>query len=97
VQVLNTTVYSPSLGTSQLSVTGQTLRLSSSSVAAGGSTAHLNRTDVGLMNGVLHVIDTVLMDKSAGPSSGATRVVTNPIVIYIIGLHAVIVSLAMLL
>lgn len=47
------------------------------------------------MNGVLHVIDTVLMDKSVGPSSGATSVVANPTNVYITVL--VIVSLVMIM
>ncbi|KDQ10845.1 hypothetical protein BOTBODRAFT_190182 [Botryobasidium botryosum FD-172 SS1] len=67
--VLNSTVYSPSFGTSQISSTGQTLHMSNTSVTAGKSTAKLSQTDIGLQNGVLHIVDTVILDQNSGPSA----------------------------
>ncbi|KAH7920867.1 FAS1 domain-containing protein [Leucogyrophana mollusca] len=77
--VINGTFYSPQLATGETKANfaGQTLTTTGSTVSiAGGNTANIVTSDVLLENGVVHIIDSVLilnsLKNSAGPSSTAS-------------------------
>ncbi|EPQ52543.1 FAS1 domain-containing protein [Gloeophyllum trabeum ATCC 11539] len=61
--VLNGTFYSTSLGAAQFNMAGQSLSFNGNSVSLpGGNTAKIVTSDVLTANGVVHVIDTVLLN-----------------------------------
>ncbi|KAH7889180.1 FAS1 domain-containing protein [Phlebopus sp. FC_14] len=75
--VLNNTLYSPQFTSAQtqVSLAGQPLTLSGDTVSLqGGNSAKIITSDVLLENGVMHVVDTVLLLDSVKSSGGVASV-----------------------